>query len=259
MAEKTDSLDKTDNAFTTSMRLTLQEKIEQIAEKMKDTNFSITNLSDEERRIYFENMRQESRYKFLGPEEEKQIELRKMQLDEEEKMFKGVQLGKKEQAMFELRKRQLQIAMETKGNTKDTEAYQLPEMYDDDDGMVNVQKRHEVLYKRYQDVKEDLREEEVWENEQVKKAKVQFSNEFDRDTALKKRQAILDNGIDFVKIDVMNELKSQLIEKKMKKKFKKEKKRRHKERKRLRKKGIQVDTSSSEEHSADESSSRGMG
>jgi hypothetical protein len=36
---------------------------------MKDSSFSITNLTDEERRIYFENMRQESRYRFLGPEE----------------------------------------------------------------------------------------------------------------------------------------------------------------------------------------------
>lgn len=116
-------------------------------------------------------MRQESRYRFLGPEEEKQIELRKMQLDEEERMFKGLKLTEKEQAMLDLRKKQLQIALETKTNKRDTDAYKLPEMYDED-GMVDIKKRHEVLYKRYEEVKEDLREEEVWENEQVKKSKV---------------------------------------------------------------------------------------
>lgn len=59
----------------------------------------------------------------------------------------------------------------------------------------------------------------------------------------------MDNGIDFVKIDVMNELKTKLLEKKMRKKLRKEKKKRRKERKRLRKKGIQVESSSSEDES----------
>lgn len=81
----------------------------------------------------------------------------------------------------------MQIAMETKGNKKDTETYQLPEMYDDEDGMVNVRKRHDVLYKRYEDVKEDLREEEIWESEQVKKSKVQFRTDAEKEAALAKR------------------------------------------------------------------------
>ena len=45
----------------------------------------------------------------------------------------------------------------------------------------------------------------------------------------------------------MKELKTKLLEKKMRKKLRKEKKKRRKERKRLRKKGIEVDTSSSED------------
>ena len=97
--------------------------------------------------------------------------------------------------------------METSENKQDTESYQLPEMYDDEDGMVNVKKRHDVLYKRYEEVKEDPREEEIWESEQVKKSTVHFRTDAEREAALAKRQSILDNGIDFVKLDVMNELK----------------------------------------------------
>ena len=103
-------------------------------------------------------------------------------------MFKDITLSKKEQAMFDLRKKQLQIALETKTNKKDTETYKLPEMYDDDEGgMIDVKKRHDALYKRYEDVKEDLREEEIWESEQVKKSKVQFRTDAEREAALAKK------------------------------------------------------------------------
>ena len=56
-------------------------------------------------------------------------------------------------------------------------------MYDED-GMVDIKKRHEVLYKRYEEVKEELREEEVWENEQVKKSKVQYRSNQENEQAL---------------------------------------------------------------------------
>lgn len=202
-------------------------------------------------------MRQESRLNYLDPREERQIELRKMQLREEEKMFEGVELTEKEKALFELRKKQLKLAEDTRNNNTDTDTYQLPQTYEDEEGAVDLKKKYKTMYERYDESNKQSfgnRDEEAWEKDQVNKAQLKFGSKDEKhlsfEEAQRKKQALLDNGIDFVKIDIMKEIREKLRLKRLrKKKRRKEKRRKRKERKRRKRNGIQV--SSESESSSD--------
>ena len=232
------------------------EKIDEIMGKIKsDGSFSLLNLSGGERRLYFEHIRKESRRMYLDPREEKQIELRSLQLKAEKELFHGIQLSKKEKALLDLRQKQLDLAVETRNNLSNVDLYQMPENYEDDEGVVDLKKKYKVLYERYQDVEDSHgnKEEELWERHQVDKAQQRFGSRKKHELTMqemeKNKMELLSNGIDFVKIDIMNELKKKLLKKKQKKKERKkrrkEKKRRRKERKRRRKRGEEVSSSSS--------------
>lgn len=197
-------------------------------------------------------MRQESRLNYLDPREERQIELRRLQLKEEEKLFEGIELTAKERAIFELKKKQLKLAEDTRNNNTETDVYQLPETYEEDDGKVDLRKKYKTMYERYDEESKNNfgnKDEEAWEKDQVQKASLKFGSKAEKELsfeeAQERKQALLSNGIDFVKIDLMKEIRERLRLKRLRrKKRKRERKKKKKEKKKRKRKGIQVSSSS---------------
>jgi len=217
------------------------ERIDKIMEKAcKDGKMSLISLNDKERSLLFDHLRNESRSSYLGEREGKQIELMREILHEEELMFAGIETTQKEKQLFEMKKKQLELAEKTRANISDVEVYKLPEMFDED-GSLDLKKKHKVLYERYQDVKLDEKEDEVWEKKQVGNASMSYLTEEERN--LIKKKEFLSNSMDFVKLDVINEMKEKLLREKMERKLRRRKIR---EKKKLRAQGIEVSSSSSD-------------
>ena len=221
------------------------KKIDKIMEKVtKEGKISLLGLSDAEKTMFFDHLRKESRTEYIGDRVGKTIELTEAILRGEESMFRDMDLPEKERRIFENRKKELEIAKKIKSGMKDVQVYKMPESFEED-GQLDLKKKHKVLYERYNDIKPEENEHEAWENKQIRNAKLGKISQAEREEMAKKK-LLEDCSMDFVKIDVMKELKDKMLRDKLRRKIKREKKR---EKKRLKRKGIQVSSSEDEDES----------
>lgn len=197
---------------------------------------SLSGLSDKERKILISALREESRLTYLDDRTNKQLELMQKVIDEEKKMFDKTKLTDIEKKEFELKEKQLRIAMETKNNCADTEVYRLPDQYENEDGKIDYKKKHGVLFNRYNEVKHEPKEEEIWEKKQIERSKNKLGSGATPKTGENASTAaggsLFDQlglpEIDFIKIDIMKEVTDKLAKRGKEKHKKKDKKKKKK-------------------------------
>jgi pre-mRNA-splicing factor ATP-dependent RNA helicase DHX16 len=112
--------------------------------------------------MFVKYMREESRLRYLDDREGKQIDLVESQIEEEKKMFKGMKLTEMEKKLFELKIKQFKMAVDTKNNTTDIDVYKPPDQYETEEGKIDFKKKANIIFARYNEVKPDLRDEEIW-------------------------------------------------------------------------------------------------
>lgn len=228
------------------MEAEIPKEIAEILEKApKDgAGISLAGLNDKDKRTLLHHLRDESRLRYLEDREGKQIDLKQMILKEEDKMFAGAKLTQAEQQMRSLSEKQYQMALETRNNAADIEAYRPPELYENDEGKIDFKKKANALFARYNEVKSEPKDDEIWERKQIERAQGKSHKSGSRSvmddnkstaagTSLNDQMGLPE--IDFVKLDIMNELKEKLAKRKHKpKKDKKnkdeKKKKKHKKR-----------------------------
>ena len=92
-------------------------------------------------------------------------------MDEEKKLFKDIKLTEQENKMIEMME-EIYKMVDTQRNKKiDVEAYHIPTAYEDEDGRTDKNKKFKVLHDRYEEVKVELNEHELWEKGQIDRAK----------------------------------------------------------------------------------------
>ena len=146
-------------------------------------------------------------------------------MKEEEKMFAGMKLTKAEINARKLKEKQYQMAIEMKNNNTDTDVYRLPESYENEEGNVDLRKKANVIFGRYNEVKAEPKDEEIWEKKQIERAKGKSKAKGDGISIMgdsKSTAAGSSNyaaeyslpSIDFVALDIIKEVKSNLAKRK---------------------------------------------
>ena len=88
-----------------------------------------------------------------------------------------------------------------------TDDYIMPDDYEDETGKINLGKRNNVLFKRYEETNGEnskfVNEEELWLNNRLKQSKV---NNFKKKKLEEEDGYVFENQIDFIKNDVLQEM-----------------------------------------------------
>lgn len=107
----------------------------------------------EARKAAMEDLRQVSRRAYLSKREEQQLDLLKLEIEDEKILFRNQKMSKRELAEYE-RKKELIKIMEARRKIDDgTDGYMLPDDYITEQGKMDKKKRHNALYQRYEENK----------------------------------------------------------------------------------------------------------
>ena len=120
--------------------------------------------------------------------------------------------------------------MKQRSKTNDINTYQMPTPFDEE-GPSNKQKKYKVLYDRYEEVKTELNEHQLWEKGQTEKASMKLATAMTEEQNDKKYEYVFENQIDFIKTDLIEEMNIKKKPKKQSKKIMKIMKRKLKEKK----------------------------
>lgn len=118
------------------------------------------------------SLRIRSRQEYLTKRELQQVELLRREIQDEENMFRGMKITERERAQLEHKKEVLRLAEERMKIDDRYDGYQLPEDYFTSQGKIDKKKKEEVLYRRYEEAKENKPENFVtdvdqWEQRQT--------------------------------------------------------------------------------------------
>jgi pre-mRNA-splicing factor ATP-dependent RNA helicase DHX16 len=103
----------------------------------------------EARKAEMENIRQHSRRAYLSKREEQQLDLLKLEIEDEKILFRNQKMSKRELAESE-RKKELIRIMEARRKIDDgMDGYMLPDDYITEQGKMDKKKRQNALYARY--------------------------------------------------------------------------------------------------------------
>lgn len=118
--------------------------------------------------VNIDRLREVSRSAYLKKREEREVELLKQQLKDEEEMFQGAKLTKAERKRLEVNKKILEmVAKREKEDEQNDGFYRLPDEIDETQRTAQNQAR---LTSRYRDVGEEKTEQQLWEESQTQKA-----------------------------------------------------------------------------------------
>ncbi|TFK74760.1 hypothetical protein BDN72DRAFT_630240 [Pluteus cervinus] len=99
------------------------------------------------------SLRLHSRQEYLTKRELQQIELLRREIADEEALFSGMKVSKRERADLDRKKELLKLVEERMRINDKWEGYQLPDDYFTEQGKIDKQKKHDALYKRYEEAK----------------------------------------------------------------------------------------------------------
>ncbi|KAK1926769.1 P-loop containing nucleoside triphosphate hydrolase protein, partial [Papiliotrema laurentii] len=107
----------------------------------------------EARQAVMDDLRMHSRQEYLDKREKQRLDLLKLEIQDEQMLFKSQKMSKREIAEFE-RKKELIKIMEARQQIDDgTGGYMLPEDYITEQGRIDAKKRKNALYARYEEAK----------------------------------------------------------------------------------------------------------
>jgi pre-mRNA-splicing factor ATP-dependent RNA helicase DHX16 len=140
-------------------------------------------------------LREQSRRAYLKKREERELKLLKRSLEDEQELFKGVQLTEAEKKRIELSKRILAAAeeKETEHDNQNDGFYRLPDDINEKESKVSRDKA--LLTSRYVEPKHEKTEGELWEESQTQKA---AGSRKKKATKADQYELVFDDQIDFV-------------------------------------------------------------
>jgi len=128
----------------------------------------------EARKAAMEDLRQHSRRAYLSKREEQQLDLLKLEIQDEKLLFRNQKMSKRESAELE-RKQELVRIMEARRKIDDgTDGYMMPDDYITEQGKMDKKKRQNALYARYTENKpadgQFVTDTDSWEDAQRESA-----------------------------------------------------------------------------------------
>lgn len=146
-----------------------------------------------------EQLREISRQHYLEKREAKEIKLLEMSMRDEEELFEEMELTAEEKRRLQLQKNIINMAKDKHRFSYKDDGYHIPDGYEDENGRVNKEKREAVLTARYQEEEQVKTEQETWEEEQLKMAKVHFgAKDKPKSKEEEEYQLLMDDQIDFI-------------------------------------------------------------
>ncbi|KAF8979359.1 hypothetical protein BGZ46_005524 [Entomortierella lignicola] len=147
-------------------------KTKKLVEDRSSKSDNRRNLADnqEARKAALPSIRERARQEYLAKREGLQIEKLRMQIRDEEQLFDEQELTKKEREDLEYKRELLRLAEERMNINDKFDGYQMPEDYITEKGKVDKKKKHDALYRRYEDEPGDkfVSEQDQWEDQQVR-------------------------------------------------------------------------------------------
>jgi len=183
-----------------------KEKTKKFNKFIENPHGSAISLTPEERKVVVERIKKLSRQKYLDMREEQQLDLFKRILDAEKKLFQGEKLTEAEIKVMELQEQIYNLALQQKNKTRDTTTYRLPDEYEDEEGRINKDKKFKILTSRYEEIKPEENEQQKWDKNQIHRATMKFGAE-DEKKKKEEYDLLVEDQIDFIKVDIMEEIK----------------------------------------------------
>jgi pre-mRNA-splicing factor ATP-dependent RNA helicase DHX16 len=143
--------------------------------------------------ITIDSLREESRRSYLKKREERELQLLKQSLEDEEELFKGQQLTNAEKEQLAFKRKLLAMAQEKEAENDENDGfYRLPDEFD---ATERKQKQdHAALTSRYIEPKQELSEQKLWEASQTEKVVKQTKKKGKEE----EYELVFDDQIDFV-------------------------------------------------------------
>ncbi|ODO07174.1 pre-mRNA-splicing factor ATP-dependent RNA helicase DHX16 [Cryptococcus wingfieldii CBS 7118] len=107
----------------------------------------------EQRNAAIADLRNRSRQEYLSKRELQQLDLLKLELEDEKILFRGQKMSRKEEAELERKKELIRLMEERKKIDDGTDGYMLPDDYITEQGRIDQKKKKNALYKRYDEGK----------------------------------------------------------------------------------------------------------
>ena len=164
---------------------------------------AIEGLSVDEMKALLPELRRKAREHYLTRREQQQLELLRLQLEDEQTLFKDEELTEKEKRELAKKRELLTLAQARKGLSADVAGYHMPEAYTKEDGSIDGRKRRALLEARY--VEEPGRrdsEQDGWERDQKRKSDLTTGSR-DQRRAADDYGLVFDSSIDFVRAELI--------------------------------------------------------
>ncbi|KAG9039148.1 Cyclin-dependent kinase catalytic subunit [Tulasnella sp. UAMH 9824] len=156
------------------------------------------------------SLRERSRQEYLTKRELQQIELLKMEIADEEELFRNMKITRREEERLQRKKEVLRLAQERMRIDDKYDGYQLPDDYFTEQGKIDRKKKEAVLYQRYEEGKGEsfVTDVDQWEQSQTKNSTFKVGA-LDKEEAVEDYEYVFDESqtINFV---LANQMAGQL-------------------------------------------------
>ncbi|WVQ85385.1 hypothetical protein IAT38_007550 [Cryptococcus sp. DSM 104549] len=105
------------------------------------------------RRVMLEDLRNRSRQEYLNKRELQQLDLLKLEIEDEKILFRNQKMSKKEIREMEVKKELIRLLEERKRIDDGKDGYMLPDDYITEQGRIDQKKKKNALYQRYEEAK----------------------------------------------------------------------------------------------------------
>ena len=179
-------------------------------QKKKKNNL---NLTEEESIKIANELRKLSRMNYLQKRSQQQLDLFKRQIEDEQKLFGGLNLSKEEIIRNEINKKIFEIANENIKNNYNQNRFEFEEKDEINNNNNNNDQNIKKLYERYNKKNTNFNSEEndddLWENEQKKKTGIKFGAQNVKNDNY---NLLIENPINYIKKELLKEIKTTNIE-----------------------------------------------
>ena len=167
----------------------------------EDANGIPLNISEEERKLIFEESRIVSRQAYLEKRENKKMDELVEAIEDEKHLFEGVELTAKEKRDFAIKQRVLDLVKARNDTIDTTPAYVMPEAYDDTSKPEARSRRYKVLDSRYDEIddKVEMKDADVHESLQLEAAATRVGRKKEKMERGQEYDYVLEDQVDFVK------------------------------------------------------------
>ena len=170
------------------------------------------NLSEEESIKIANELRKLSRMNYLQKRTQQQLDLFKRQIEDEQKLFGGLNLSKEEIKRNEINKKIFEIANENIKNNYNQKRFEIEEKEENNNNNnndQNIKKLYERYNKKNTNYNLEENDDDLWENEQKKKTGIKFGAQNVKNDNY---NLLIENPINYIKKELLKEIKTTNIE-----------------------------------------------